>query len=153
MQHTHCVQSPLPSNRRPSYSKSNHTIIKNKLQKMNQWYTRDSDGCGQFKQKNNVLHLWHLNKELLVKCEERANWTLNNKKTSSQQFIRKKKSQKDWTKIQWKQTECRKYKKTVHKVRKTKGIVSYFISLKSIKRLFQWWETNRCLAAKGLWSF
>lgn len=39
---------------------------------MNQWCTRDSDGCGQFKQKNNVLHLWHLSEKLLMNYEEKS---------------------------------------------------------------------------------
>ena len=53
---------------------------------MNQWCTRDSDGCGQFKQenKNNLLHLWHLSEKLLMDDEEKS-------KLNSEEKKRKKK--------------------------------------------------------------
>ena len=39
---------------------------------MNQWCTRDSDGCGQFQQKN-ILHHWRLSEKLLMNYEEKLN--------------------------------------------------------------------------------
>lgn len=36
--------------------------------------------------------------------------------------------------------ECIKYNKTVHRVRRHKGIVSWFISLKHINKSFWWMQ-------------
>lgn len=51
MQHIHCVQSPLPSRGNQATASQITQLSKISYKKMNQWCTRDSDGCGQFKQK------------------------------------------------------------------------------------------------------
>lgn len=49
MQHSNCVQSPLLSGGDQARAGPITQSSTNKLQKVNQWWTRDSDGCGQFK--------------------------------------------------------------------------------------------------------